>query len=1674
MDSFGNDDFLLEFAFSSPKKEPKDEDYELVSSTPEIDALEILIDDKSHENKETEMLAREIYKGIQNSTKTNISSPSFQQNTFENEENISQNSQKNNRKIKFQSNSSPKKTEKDFCKYNRKQASTKDAKKSSEASKNQRKHKSNMKNLHPDQKERSKSKSAPKNEKIEYEPETLNIAPMDKPEQPQSILKRIGSKKRIASGNRSRGPGSIHSNRGSSCKSQRGCNTSQLLQTHNNSIAGLQSNATGMKNLKYNSVSLSQAESENSCDSRYGSQKRAGSICRGNIIQAKNNMSFNAHQNIRDSYETNGKSLANSGIRPVHSPVLIRDEEVNFKTEESKCSNEDLNELDKLLQLNEDPPCNKEIMETQEVRLQGLKDSRATRLSREDIINLPKPVPQNRKCIIDSLKSLKEPIMINGLKIYEPVGSTLWEVLQNQPLTALRLKLSKPKMLENVLNRCEEVLSQTMGEHLEKPSPMLRALQFRLIRILYKKQLYPLTLRLQETIYEYNSKLVSLEELRMVWKQTCTYTRKVNGDKGLVSKVRQNRAFEMRRQMNVNQFGVSKTQNLHKSKYEEREQECELNYKLCKDICKKLLQKCCLLSLRLHTRINQEIRRLVDLTQGNTEVKRKIFDQFKLLRLERAERNKVYNNAQKHMQQWKLYMCLKFWQNIKQYEAKQLEREEKAVELFQKRRVYRIFHHFKLGIVQSRISIINKRLIYSYYSKKIQAKSLIEWCRRTHVDKSIKEKVIKMMNKSNTSLNSSLYSMNKIQLENYFNNLRESSDIRINEDVSEIIRERDHYKVYIKNEQFQFETDINTRYPLKLDIQTKTFFDLSFRKIKCENQYFKSSRENFALTPEKLRRRDTPQTKFVDLLKSHNRQNSFDRLYETSIQPYTEDLKKSMAEKEMIHKSLHNFRLSQSTYSQSPSRHNENQGLDMSPYGLDRVNICQIKAIPCKDDFFHSPNQEVRGASQLNSFPKPLPRRVFVPQNAPNDIFRKLESKMKASMSVKKNESFIQPDRSGLIAAGAISPEVRIKNHIRTLLNSMRALRDVPGNYFKNSFFNKSQLDTRNIKSLEDTLRQARKMHPEMPMTELCSSIYGSKIVSLCFTQWKIAFIQKWICTDMQMLQRYRAGKTALRSIRAYLQEKRSNIQEFKIKRELMFKSRVLKAWQDYRNLPIKRFRQHRILLKWKKAHSDTMMQRFKLRDALQFRTRLLQQKVMYILYRFSQSRIIPKRRHQITLKTKAMFSWIQWHKKVKSIRNLCSKYMNQESVKTAESVMAYNYLVRWRNNVHEAISHERDQVMTYTALNFRISTLCSKAFRAWKMKINMMKVINKAERKIICATLGFPFFCIKDQSERNYMNIDIDSSQSSEILQHQYESDKLKCRLAILFRKRSLMISWREVALSKRIDFPCDYYNLKTAKKAFGCFKVALKNRWIKQKNNILCEAYIERREEKIKMKVYIKLFQNVLASKRERYQEKVCDDFRKDFLITKAFKSLKTKHTPREGIDKAQFNKVQYMRPEFSQNLEEPSGSSQFQSLKTDSRELSIKDLKEVNQDNKDELLEDIYQRVMVFKRKMLKTRCFVAWKYHFRYEKSITIQSSPMGEGRDDQLELSGSSILNLSLSNDNGTHINHEDLELSEQPRSFTEEFCGENQNPKGPNEYSESHCQRFFKDLENVMRRRKIY
>ena len=417
-------------------------------------------------------------------------------------------------------------------------------------------------------------------------------------------------------------------------------------------------------------------------------------------------------------------------------------------------------------------------------------------------------------------------------------------------------------------------------------------------------------------------------------------------------------------------------------------------------------------------------------------------------------------------------------------------------------------------------------------------------------------------------------------------------------------------------------------------------------------------------------------------------------------------MKKFNVEKELIHRSLHNFRANSSysnysPHSSKPPRQNNTHQSPMSgrikPFDTNLYqsqNLSNQKSVP-------------RLPSPLTTLPKPLLSRTLTPRNAPNDLFRRLESKIKDSRpSTTSNES-------GIMNLHAhqhqhYDPIVKIHSHIKMLISSMRALSSTPRSYFRKSyFFTNPQVDLKqSVNSLADVLREGRRANPQVTAAQLFDNVHGCKVVSSCFTRWKVAFIQNWVCKEARLLQRYKLGRKVMQAMRDRVRSRKYAVDEFNVKQELLSKVKVLKAWKAVKLAPVRSFVTRRVVRAWRIVVVEAREEKLKIKEALTFRDRLLKQKVMYILYKFTQCHLIPKKNYHRSLKTRAMFSMITYHKKVQAISKIIKIHFSQQKLYESQKFEMLEKFHVWKEWHFNSKNEEREMDMLNVALRFRLHKL--------------------------------------------------------------------------------------------------------------------------------------------------------------------------------------------------------------------------------------------------------------------------------------------------------------------------------------------------------------------------------
>jgi hypothetical protein len=856
----------------------------------------------------------------------------------------------------------------------------------------------------------------------------------------------------------------------------------------------------------------------------------------------------------------------------------------------------------------------------------------------------------------------------------------------------------------------------------------------------------------------------------------------------------------MLHQQNLAKYGQKRSNSC--TKHSEKEKECQFNFSLCSEISQKLTQKACFLTLKLYIKCQKHIRHFLSLAKGHEEIKKRAFDNLKQLLYTKKQEGEIEKYAFEYMQFKRTQLWFKAWRYFRDFERLEKEFEHRQQSVVE-----------EIGEMEVERDRWNERIL-GMFEKKLKFNVLIEWSRRTQVDKSIKSKVVKMLQKKETKFGS----LDKWSIEQIFDKAKQERLQKYNECLGDVKNERRQIVQTIRETESIYDKNVRDLEIEKHILKAKIFSKIKTRRF--DNSSFRSARKALCLTPEKIQKPSSPTILAQPISSLHGTPTS----------------------KHRIHLSLHSY-LSTSF---SNSHHN------------------------------NTPTRTLWRPLQHTSLPRPLFHKSLTPRNAPNDLFRKLESKVKKK-KVEELPFLMQSWEEK-------DPTEKISQHLDSLVTSMRKLRDVPDAYFRKSYFY-SHPEMGKINSIEDMLREGRRVNPYMSVANLFQHIKGYEIANRWFNIWKIAFIQNWICKDVLLLKKYKRGKNILSSIRGYIKQKKNNIEEFKLKNELLYKARILKSMKESISQPVTSFIKRKFFLKWKSNHKNLVISKQKHLESIHFHTHLLKQKSLFILYKYSQCHRIPKKSHERSLKTRAFFSLLLFHQKCSSLKPILLLHNSQEKLLARQTIAMKECLQKWRKIIEKERLRETEEKVGHEYS----MKMAKKCLRRWRVMRKMGKVGELVEKKVNSVMVGFPFFWLKNYAkglEENSLMMGYFENQNLEL---EYRTEKLKSRVIRIFQIKRIFSAWKEVAIVKRIDFPYSFYNQRLAEKAFKVLILLLRNKWIRQRQSILIETYRQTVEERQKGKIFAILCSNMLQRKKRKYMTIVIEDFRKEILLTKSFKALK-----------------------------------------------------------------------------------------------------------------------------------------------------------------------------------------
>lgn len=98
----------------------------------------------------------------------------------------------------------------------------------------------------------------------------------------------------------------------------------------------------------------------------------------------------------------------------------------------------------------------------------------------------------------------------------------------------------------------------------------------------------------------------------------------------------------------------------------------------------------------------------------------------------------------------------------------------------------------------------------------------------------------------------------------------------------------------------------------------------------------------------------------------------------------------------------------------------------------------------------------------------------------------------------------------------------------------------------------------------------------------------------------------------------------------------------------------------------------------------------------------------------------------------------------------------------------------------------DKNQIMLYTALKFRINSLCKRSLKIWRNALNFKNGLKKLSQSVNEAQYGYAFFCLKNYTE-DEQDVSLVNDEQSENLHIQYQADKLKQKMVKIFKKKHL-----------------------------------------------------------------------------------------------------------------------------------------------------------------------------------------------------------------------------------------------------------------------------------------------
>ena len=537
----------------------------------------------------------------------------------------------------------------------------------------------------------------------------------------------------------------------------------------------------------------------------------------------------------------------------------------------------------------------------------------------------------------------------------------------------------------------------------------------------------------------------------------------------------------------------------------------------------------------------------------------------------KKEKKELQELAQEHIIVYKLNKYFRVIKTLKQCRIAKIKKLESSKEILTYRRLCRLFISWRSQIISHKKHVLNKRISNKITEMKYLIKGLLGWSFYTFFELEMKSKVKSLMQGSG-EISSPRY--NRVQMEKEcregINNKMELAK----GDLSGLIKQRNILSDSIKLSKYNLKRTLHKKFPIREGGRKSVSRSPIISHLQSPNRTKQISTIMNTTHTSLVRGSETPG------ITANQRCRSVDPRIRSSpklqkkpqIIPSQEStLPVSTYDDNIIDIADHKTRKIYQVHNALANFQNAfHQNIYTTGEGTAEVTFRGGLGGPAS-------GRTVQRGQNPNPNPINFPREYG--SRAPNMLYKNLEIKMlkersplflsdsylgkKSKLLAKKSSDLGESmDISGITDMGegggysVSEPKGRVEEqilwHIQQLRKHIQVLKQLPLQYH------------RSIYQYENHGNEATmKLGGKESVQEILTKMNNSKLKSMFFTKWKICFLEKWLCSDFQLLTTYRRAHLFIYELAQNVNYNKEQEEQILNELRIKFKYKILLKWHS-------------------------------------------------------------------------------------------------------------------------------------------------------------------------------------------------------------------------------------------------------------------------------------------------------------------------------------------------------------------------------------------------------------------------------------------------------------------------------------------------------------------------------